>query len=139
MPKTEEEIRLECVNLAYAITNNEDLGKVLEAAEIINQFVMRSEPTNTVLPTKKIVPKQTTEAQKAVETVKKSKAEKLHDDDLPPGADPTIDQERRDTIENLIDELSMTDRIVMRKLLEKVETKHLEAAYTQYLPRVIGK
>jgi hypothetical protein len=169
MSKSDSEIRYDCFVLATQLipqTDRFDLDLVLDYANRIVSFVENRvqpdapvrasvaqpviapaeptpvppppapEPEPTLAPVAS-APKEEPKGRKAIEKALKQQQEEsaaeveqfLVDDD----------PERRTKIDSLVAELNPTDRIVMRKLLQRVETKYLESAFNQYLTKVLGK
>ena len=123
MTKTPEELRMDCLSLAahYIADTGHEAGveAVVTAAEAFAAFVLGP---GSVRPAKPALKKEPT----------RKKPEPVE-----PEPDPE-DAGRDDKITALLADLEPDHRIVMKALLGRVETRHLDGAFKQYLPRVLA-
>lgn len=128
MTKSPEELRLDCLTLAAHYITDRDHDSTAETvvttAEAFAAFVLgQSRPVKPAL---------------------KKEAIRRKAEPVPPPTDPETpdpdpeDAGRDDKITALLADLSADHRIVMKALLGRVATPHLDGAFKQYLPRVLA-
>jgi hypothetical protein len=127
MSKSPEELRLECLSMAVSLFGPDTVdAEILATAARFADFVLAP-----AAPAPKAKPALKKEPARKVEPTPKPAAKPTDDPD-------PEDAGRDDKIAALVKDLSADHRIVMKALLGRVETKHLDGAYRQYLPRVVN-
>ena len=137
MNRSIEDVRMECLSLAVTMYgDNLPMGKIESLLGIAEQFA------GFVFGDRYTPP--------AVAKAEKLKAEKLKTEKKPApkpeaapetddGDDSGVDEDavREEKLASLTAGLTADQRMVMKAILGRVKTQHLDAAYKQYLPQVL--